>query len=233
MNATIEAPAPSAAPVTTPNPRAKRQRDFDPWAWRPAVSAPQLHCEISLKTVFAQKLLQQLFGRLQVALYGMSVTIPIMERDMGATGSKLADVFQRSHQHLTHVQHTTTERYRQWLQAAGAPPAISYQAQTRHFPVFCPNAKRALEHFSAADNMIQLLDQLWYANVLDATQHKRAVLETCAQVKNFSREMEGLWLRSKAAVLRAQATPKSPADAVTQADQQATTDPAIESSLAA
>ena len=99
--------------------------------------------------------------------------------------------------------------------------------------MFCPNAKRALDHFAAADALIQLLDQLWYANVLDATQHKRAVLETCAQVKNFSREMEGLWLRSKAAVLRGQGAPKPPADAVTQVDPPATTDPAIDSSLAA
>lgn len=233
MHATIEAPAPSAAPASTSPPRQKRNRDFDPWAWRPAVSAPQLQCEISLNTVFAQKLLQQLYGRLQVALYGMSVTIPIMERDLGVTGSKLAEMFQKSHQHLTHVQHTTAERYRQWLQAAGTLPAISYQAQTRQFPVFCPNAKRALEHFAAADTLIQLLDQLWYANVLDATQHKRAVLETCAQVKNFSREMEGLWLRSKAAVLRGQGAPKSSIDVVTPPDPQDATEPEIASSMAA
>lgn len=196
-------PAVTTRPMKTGR-KTKAPAGFDAWTWRPAVSVPAVDCEVTLQSVFAQKLLNTLFGRLQIALYGMAVTIPILERDRGDTVGKLHAVFEQSHRHLLSVQQQSADRYRQWLERVAAVPTIRYQAETRQFPVFCPNANRALAHFRLADALIQQLDQLWYATVIDALQHKRAVLETCAQVKNFARDMDGLWVRSKAAVLRAQ-----------------------------
>jgi len=202
-----------------------RDAEFDAWLWRPSVSAPFVSRTVTLRSIFAQKALRTLFGRLQMASYGMSVTIPILERDQGTTGDILERHFVAALERVLSMQAKTRERCRHWLGANTMLQGVHYEARGFEIEVFTPNANHALSLFIGLDETITMIDELWYAGVLSASQAKRAVLEARSQVKNFVNEMDGLCRRSKAQVRRAQASASSaPMDEVHTALEEAVSD---------
>ena len=199
----------------TPSQVTSRDGDevFDPWHWRPQVSAPHIERAVILQSVFAQKALRTLFGRLQMAAYGMSVTIPILERDQGRLGDELEQSFVAALERILALQAKTRERCRHWLGAQATLPGVQYQPQSETLVVYTPMANHAISVFHGLDETIMQIDSLWYAGVLSASQAKRAILEARSQVKNFVNEMDGLWRRSKASVRKAQAAASGTATA--------------------
>lgn len=200
-----DAAFPSATAQSAEAPVETADAGFDAWFWRPSVSAPFVRRSIELRSVFAQKTFRTLFGRLQMSAYGMSVTIPILERDQGQTGDVLERQFIAALERVLAMQARTRDRCRHWLgNVVGAPP-VHYVAQTQVVDVFTPGANHALDVFTGLDETITMIDELWYAGIVSASQAKRAILEARAQVKNFVNEMDGLCRRSKASIRRTQA----------------------------
>ncbi|MBK8284297.1 MAG: hypothetical protein IPK97_05135 [Ahniella sp.] len=187
-----------------PFPARDADEGFDPWHWRPLVSAPHIERAMILHSVFAQKALRTLFGRLQMAAYGMSVTIPILERDQGRLGDELEQTFVAALERILALQAKTRERCRHWLGAQATLPGVRYQPQSETLVVYTPMANHALAVFQGLDETIMQIDALWYAGVLSASQAKRAILEARSQVKNFVNEMDGLWRRSKSSLRKTQ-----------------------------
>lgn len=216
----MDAEFPSIAMQSPDVPVEPTDAGFDAWLWRPSVSAPFVRRTIELRSVFAQKTLRTLFGRLQMSAYGMSVTIPILERDQGQTGDVLERQFVAALERVLAMQARTRDRCRHWLGNASGTPHVHYVPQSQVVDVFTPNANHALAAFTGLDETITMIDELWYAGIVSASQAKRAILEARAQVKNFVNEMDGLCRRSKAAIRRQQAMPSAAGP------EAATTDPA-------
>ncbi|AVQ00371.1 hypothetical protein C7S18_24030 (plasmid) [Ahniella affigens] len=157
-----------------------------------------------MKTRFGQRTLRALYPRLQLAAFGLSVTLPILTRDDADQIDAGEASFQQAYLSVTAAQKELSQRYEEFLDSNAVKRGLSYN-EMKEFAIkaFSPNANRALSIFIALDRIVTLVDELWYAGVFTTSQTKKAQMEAVAQVKNFVNAMDGLWKRSKSAIQRA------------------------------
>lgn len=194
----------TSKPGSTVVPISPRRPKFDAWDWEPRIPTAYQSHVCSMKTRFGQRTLRALYPRLQLAAFGLSVTLPILTRDDADQIDAGEASFQQAYLSITSAQKELSQRYEEFLDSNAVKRGLSHN-QMREFAIkaFSPNANRALSIFIALDRIVVLVDELWYAGVFTTSQAKRAQMEAVSQVKNFVNAMDGLWKRSKAAIQRA------------------------------
>lgn len=176
---------------------------FDAWDWEPKISTPFQSHQVSINTRFGQRTIRALFPRLQLAAFGLQVTLPILTRDDSDQINAGEASFQQAYLAVTSAQRDLIQRYESILDSNAVKRSLNYN-ETRQYTIkaYSPNANRALGIFSALDRIVALADELWYASLFSTSQTKAAQMEAVSQVKNFVNAMDGLWKRSKSAIQR-------------------------------
>lgn len=175
---------------------------WDPWSWRPRVSAPFVDRTLKLNSVWPQTSFRNLWPRLQLAAYGMSVTIPILERDKGNTVEVLEKAFTDALNDILRHQQSAIARYEALLAENAVSRSLCYDSKEERFPVYSPNANRAVALFEGLNRVAILVDELWFAGIFTTMQSKRAIHETRSQIRNFVNRMDGIWKRARAAAMK-------------------------------
>lgn len=171
-------------------------------AWEPSVSHPCRPRDITLKSVFSQRLLGMNFYRAQIAVYTISVIMPIMASQ--ADASAVEDILNDKLGKIRSDLDVEIGRLRKVCEdnAIDTEGMRYTDAIDEQVPIYTPEANAFLNLLLQFDVLAQLADILWMSTQWRQDQRNRCIHEWRSRLVNFAREINTLQIRGRMAIRR-------------------------------
>jgi hypothetical protein len=172
--------------------------------WKPSVSHPCLHRDVKLFSVFAQRLFSMTFFRAQVAVYSVSVMLPII-----CTQQQCEQFDKDLHKLLKDTQAKLTDeiaRVRKVKEDNGVKGAITYtDPLAAEVGLYTPEAGMFLGILQSFDVLATIVDELWMTTMWEKSQRNASIFMWRNVLLRLASEMNKLQIRARSAVSRQQA----------------------------
>jgi len=184
------------------DPASRRSKNLDRWKrWKPSVSHPRLDRDVTLRSVFAQRMFTMTFYRAQVAVYGVSVMLPIIcspeqcHKFDQNLHKLLKDVHDKLANEVARLEKVKTDN--------GVRGAITYTAPYADtVGLYTPEAGMFLALLVQFDRLAALADELWMCVQWTKDQRSQCIFTWRNVLLRLAREMNQLQVRAKGAIRR-------------------------------
>lgn len=169
----------------------------------PRAKHPVYEVEVNLATEAAFRVFQSTYDPVQKALYHLFSTIPIMLRQEQEMVNEVHGVIEKRFSELESLQNDELERLRHLAKTDGVDlPARYYNEEPMVVVVLTPQMTRYLSLVNNMDQIIRLIDALWFGMRIRQTERNQKMLEWRNRIVRFHRELNAIHLRMINAIQR-------------------------------
>jgi len=202
IDATVPASQPSSPAHASAHPSRRKAKLDVLRQWKPSVSHPAILKEVVLRSVYAQRLLGVTFFRAQIAVYQISVLLPIFTSQQD--GEKFGGMLQEK---LTAVRSDLRDevaRLQKIIDDNGVEVGtVAYSdQQVDTVPLYTPEANIYLGLLTTFDDVISKADVLWLSGLWRHVQRDNCIHYWRTRLVSFAREINTLQVRARGAMQR-------------------------------
>ena len=169
--------------------------------WRPSVSHPCLSRDFTLSSVYAQRLFSMTFFRAQIAVYGVTVMLPIIcsQEQCRQFDLNIENLLKDAITRLS----VETKQLEKIKEDNGVSGAMTYtDPMETSVGLYTPEAGRFLALLTGFDRIAILADELWMCTTLTKDQRNQVIFKWRNILLRISREINLIQVRAKAAISR-------------------------------
>jgi len=169
--------------------------------WKPSVSHPCLSRDLTLSSVYAQRLFSTTFFRAQIAVYGVTVMLPIIcsQDQCRQFDLNIETLLKDVHDKLI----VETKQLEKIKADNGVSGALTYTAPlAASVGLYTPEAGRFLALLIGFDRIATLADELWMCTTLTKDQRNTVIFKWRNILLRLSREINLIQVRAKGAINR-------------------------------
>lgn len=164
-------------------------------------SRPTMTREVTFKTGHMQKLYTRSFGVSASSLFNIDVILPIVGDEEAI--EQIEEIIYTYFDETTKALSEGVERFRTLIEQNAIAAELDYShVETYAVKIPTPNASKLLNLFVTCDELLCLLDTLWFGGIVDSKHRRQEGYEWLRQVKRLCGKIIGIERRARSAAYK-------------------------------